>query len=125
MTVALEGGEWSAARHGRTLPLEKTRYPFYRRLGGPQGRAGRKENLIPTGTRSRTVQPLAQSLHRLSYLAHNIPNNMEQKCSTVLHLLYWYTVCMSVPLVVIMLFNVEHFIFTNLTQHNYMILKIL
>jgi len=34
MTAALEGSEWSAARPGRTLPLGKTRYPFYRRLGG-------------------------------------------------------------------------------------------
>ena len=33
MTPALEGGEWSAARPGRTLPPGKTRYPFYRRLG--------------------------------------------------------------------------------------------
>ena len=33
MTAALEGGEWSAARPGRTLPPGKTRYPFYRRLG--------------------------------------------------------------------------------------------
>ena len=41
MTAALEGGEWSAARPGRTLPPGKTRYPFYRRLGGPQGRSGR------------------------------------------------------------------------------------
>jgi len=28
MTAALEGGEWSAARPGRTLPLGKTRYPL-------------------------------------------------------------------------------------------------
>ena len=49
MTAALEGGEWSAARLGRTLPPGKTRYPFYRRLGGPQGRSGRAENLVPTG----------------------------------------------------------------------------
>jgi len=58
MTAALEGGECSAARPGRTLPPEKTRYPFYRRLGGPQGRSGRAENIIPTGIRSRTVQPV-------------------------------------------------------------------
>jgi len=32
MTAALEGGEWSAARPGRTLPPGKIRYPFYRRL---------------------------------------------------------------------------------------------
>ena len=58
MTAALEGGEWSAARPGRTLPPGKTRYPFYRRLGGPQGRSGRAEILVPTGIRSRTVQPI-------------------------------------------------------------------
>ena len=52
-------GEWSAARPGRTLLPDKTRYPFYRRLGGPQGRSGRAENLVPTGIRSRTVQPVA------------------------------------------------------------------
>ena len=45
-------------RPGRTLPPGKTRYPFYRRLGGPQGRSGRAENLVPTGIRSQTVQPL-------------------------------------------------------------------
>jgi len=58
MTTALEGGEWSAAHHGRTLPPGKTRYPFYRRLGGPQGLSGLAENLVPTGTRSPTVQPV-------------------------------------------------------------------
>ena len=40
------------------LPARKTRYPFYRRLGGPQGRPGRVENLVPTGIRSRTFQPV-------------------------------------------------------------------
>ena len=58
MTAALEGGEWSAARSGRTLHLGKTRYPFYRRLDGPQGRSGRAENLVPTEIRSRIVQPV-------------------------------------------------------------------
>ena len=33
-------GKWLAARPGRTLPPGKTRYPFYRGLGGPQGRSG-------------------------------------------------------------------------------------
>ena len=70
MTAALEGGEWSAARPGRTLPPGKTRYSFYRRLDGPQGWSGRAENLVPIGIRSRTVQPVAQSLYRLSYPAH-------------------------------------------------------
>jgi len=59
MTAALEGGEWSAAHPGRTLPPGMTRYPFYRRLGEPEGRSGRAENLVPTGIRSRTVQSVA------------------------------------------------------------------
>ena len=58
MTAALEGDEWSAVRPGRTLPPGKTPYPFYRRLGGPQGRSGQAKNLVPTGIRSRTVQPV-------------------------------------------------------------------
>jgi len=58
MTAALERGEWSTARPDRTLPPVKTWYQFYRRLGGPQGRSGWAENLVPTGIRSRTVQPV-------------------------------------------------------------------
>ena len=67
MTAALEEGEWSAARPGRTLPPGKTRYPLYRRLGGPQGLSGQAENLAPLRFDPRTVQPVAQSLYRLSY----------------------------------------------------------
>ena len=62
MTGALEVGEWSAARPGRTLPPGKTRYPFYRRLGGPQGRSGRTENIVLTGIPSRTAQPLSVAI---------------------------------------------------------------
>jgi len=58
MTAALEGSEWSAARPSRTLPPRKTRYPLHRRLGGSQGRSGWAEYLVPTGIRSRIVQPL-------------------------------------------------------------------
>jgi len=74
MTAALEGGEWSAERPGRTLAPGKTRYSFYRRLGGHQGWYGWAENLVPTGIRSRTVHTVAQSLYRLSYRAHKVQN---------------------------------------------------
>ena len=37
MTAALEGGEWSAARPGRTLLPEKTRYPFVQEAGWAPG----------------------------------------------------------------------------------------
>ena len=44
MTAALERDECSAARPGRTLLPGKNRYPFYRRLGGPQGWCGRAKS---------------------------------------------------------------------------------
>jgi len=50
MTPALEVVEWSAERPDSTLPPRKTLYPFYRRLGGTQGRSGRAEKFVPTGT---------------------------------------------------------------------------
>ena len=60
MTTALEEGEWSASRPGRFLPPGKTRYPLYRRLGGPQGRSGQvRKTSPPPGFDPRTVQPVA------------------------------------------------------------------
>jgi len=60
LTTALEGGEWSASRPGRSLPPGKTRYPLYRRLGGPQGRSGQvREISHPPGFDPRTVQLVA------------------------------------------------------------------
>jgi len=84
MTAALEGGGCSAARPGSTLPPGKTRYPSYRRLGEPHGQSGWAENLIPTRIRSRTVQPVAQSLYRLSYPAHIIIINNNKAISFML-----------------------------------------
>jgi hypothetical protein len=40
-------GEGSASRPGRSLPPGKTRYPLYRRLGGPQGRSGQVRKISP------------------------------------------------------------------------------
>ena len=71
MTAALEGGEWSAARPGRTLPPGKTRYPFYRRLGGPQGRSGRGGKSRPHRDSIPHRPARSQSLYRLSYTDHN------------------------------------------------------
>jgi len=53
-------GEGSASRPGRSLPPWKTRYPLYRRLGGPQGRSGQVRKISPPpGFNPRTVQPVA------------------------------------------------------------------
>jgi hypothetical protein len=60
LTSALEGSEGSASRPGRTLPPGKTRYPFYRRLGGPQGRSGQVRKISPPpGFDPQTVQPVS------------------------------------------------------------------
>jgi hypothetical protein len=45
VTSALEGGGWLAPRPGRFS--KKTRYPLYRRLGGPQGRSGCVRKMSP------------------------------------------------------------------------------
>jgi len=58
MTAVLEGGEWSGAWPGRTLPPGRTRHLFYRRLVEPQGRSGWAKNLVPTGIRSRCGRDL-------------------------------------------------------------------
>ena len=60
MTTALEGVEGTASRPDRSLPLGKTRYPLYRRLGGPQGRSGQVRKILPPpGFDPRNVQPVA------------------------------------------------------------------
>jgi hypothetical protein len=61
--MALEGGEGSASRSGRSLLPEKTRYSLYRRLGGPQGRSGQVWKISPKpGFDPRTVQPVVNHL---------------------------------------------------------------
>jgi len=53
-------------------PRGKTRYPLYRRLGGPQDRSGRVRKILPTPTwiRSPDRPARSQSLYRLRYPAH-------------------------------------------------------
>jgi hypothetical protein len=49
-------GGWSTPRTGRFTPGRETRYWFYRRLGGPQGRSGRvRKTTPPPGFDPRTV----------------------------------------------------------------------
>ena len=43
----------------------KDSVPILQEAGWARGRSGRAENFVPTGIRSRTVQPVAQSLYRL------------------------------------------------------------
>ena len=70
ITAELEGGEWSAARPGRTLPPGKDRIPILQEAGWA---------LVPvwTGVKSRPHRDSipdrparSESLYRLSYPAH-------------------------------------------------------
>jgi hypothetical protein len=59
-----------------TLAPRKTRYPKYRRLGGPQSRSGQVRKISPPpGLDPRTVQPVASR-----YTDCSIPGN----CDTLL-----------------------------------------
>jgi len=71
MTMALEGGEGSVSRPGRSLPPGKTRYPLHRRLGGPQGWSGQVLKISPpSGIWSLDCPARSQSLYWLHYPAH-------------------------------------------------------
>ena len=60
LTSALDGDGWLTPRPSSFTPEKETRYPLYRRLGGPQGRFGRMRKIsTPPGFDSRTVEPVA------------------------------------------------------------------
>ena len=53
------------------LPPGKTRYPLYRRLGGPQGRSGRVRKIsLPPGFDPLTAQPVASRYTDWAIPAH-------------------------------------------------------
>ena len=96
MTTALEGGEGSESRLGRSLPPGKTHYTLYKRLGGPQGRSGQVRNILPPpGFDSRTVHSVASRYtdyttrptvhYAYLYLLYTVPASMH---STDLSFLY-------------------------------------
>jgi hypothetical protein len=56
-------------RPGRSLPPGKTRYPLYKRLGGPHSRSVQVRKISsPPGLDPRTVQSVASR-----YTAYDIP----------------------------------------------------
>jgi hypothetical protein len=61
------------------LPLGNTRYPFYRRLGGPQLVCMGEENLTPIMIPSPDRPPSSESLHWLSYSSFHMVDNMVYK----------------------------------------------
>jgi len=110
MTATLEGGEWSAARPGRTLPPGKTRYPFYRRLGGPPGPLWTGGKSRPNRDSIPDRPARSQSLYRLSYPVH------------VLIVLYFikysiFPYSNIINLLQVMLYCLYHFGMTKVCKH--------
>ena len=69
-------------------PGKKTRYPLYRKLGGPKGRSGRVRKIsLPLGLDPRTVHPVASSYTDWAFPARiyssyvfQIPSALHGKC---------------------------------------------
>jgi hypothetical protein len=60
LTAELDGGRRLTPRPGRFTPGKESRYPLYKRLGGPQGRSGRAWKISsPPVFEPQTVHPVA------------------------------------------------------------------
>jgi hypothetical protein len=73
LPLALEAGAWSTPRPGRFTPGKETRYPLYRRLGGPQSRSERMRKISPPPEFDpRTVPPVASRYTDYVIPAHGV-----------------------------------------------------
>ena len=96
MTTALEGGEGSAERPGRSLPPGKTRYPLYRRLGGPTASLDRcGKSRPPPGFDPCTIQPVASRYTDYATREGQIPlakyrRRRDDNIKTYLHEVGWW-----------------------------------
>ena len=70
MTMALEGGEWSVARPGHTLPPGRDPVPILQEAGWAPGLVWTGGKSCLTGIRSPDRPACIQLLYQLSYLAH-------------------------------------------------------
>ena len=72
-------------------PRGKTRYPLYRRLGGPQGRSGQVGKISPLlGFDPRTVQCVAS---RYTDYATRPTIHKWQNLKITIHHIYWHCKC--------------------------------
>ena len=103
LTSALDavGGQ----RHApAALPPGKTRYPLYRRLGGPVWTGA--ENLISTGIRSPDRPACSESLYRLSH-----PGPTVSLCTSIYSSFHSYFLSPSLPLPLESFFHISFCLF--------------
>ena len=69
LTSAVDRGGWQTPRPCHFIPGKKTRYQFYRKMGGPQGRFERVRRISPPpGCDPRTDQQVSESDCRQEWL---------------------------------------------------------
>jgi len=86
----------------------KNRYPFHRRLDGPQVWTKGADNLVTTGIRSRTVQPVVsrynrwatRPTHRYVYVYIHIDVCIFMCVSAYIYYYLWERVCVCVSVCV-------------------------
>ena len=79
LTSALDRGGWSTPRPGHFTPRKQTRYPLYRRLGGPQGQSG--QVITFTFTSFYNVQRWTKSVQLTILCTIYHPQHLAQQCS--------------------------------------------
>ena len=68
----------------------KTEYPLYRRLGGPQGRAGQLRKISPPpGFDTRTVQPVASRYTDWAIPAHRVHMIYNKNTKISVNIISW------------------------------------
>jgi hypothetical protein len=87
MTKTLEKSKGSASRPGRSLSSGKTRYPLYRRLGGPQGRSEEvRKDSPPPEVDNPTVQLVASLYTNCAILPTMWNRGLEEFCNKTIFL---------------------------------------
>jgi len=118
MTSALEGGEGSASNPGRYLPPGKTRYQFYRRQGGPQGRSGQVRKISPPPVFDlRTVQSVASRY--TNYATWPTPPGLIFKNSTWCSLCVEWFVRISEQTTTFALYGINRLVFITVVESVY------
>jgi hypothetical protein len=91
MTTAIEEGEWSASRPGRSLPPGMIPVPIVQEAGWAPGPVWTgAENLALTGIRSPDRPAYGQSLYKLRYMAHilSVATDYSQTRLTLLYVFF-------------------------------------
>ena len=116
LTSALDGV--GGQRHApAALPPRKTRYPLYRRLGGPHDRSGRVRKISPLpGYDRRTVQTVTSRYTDWAIPAHAALDKTGTKCTVTL------TVILQFPVLSAQAFYSFWYVYTCLRVCAYYIL---